>query len=264
MKHYVIRGGAEGRERLELLGRTLWPTTAELLKRAGLRRGMSCLDLGCGGGDVALEMAAWVEPEGQVVGIDMDGVKIEAARKRAKERGFAHLEFLEADVANWSEQWEYDLVYSRFLLTHLAEPEKVLVKMREAATSDGRMVIEEIDFSGHFCHPPNRYFERYLELYRAVVARRGGDADLGKKIYFLARDAGWQDLELRVVQPAFVEGEGKAISLITLSNIADAVLAEDLASAAELEATVAGMAELTESADSVVSLPRIFQVWGTP
>lgn len=264
MKHYVIRGGAEGRKRLELLGRALWPTTAELLERAGLRRGMSCLDLGCGGGDVALEMAAWVEGEGKVVGIDMDGAKIEAARKRAKERRLFHLEFLQADVADWTEQWEYDLVYSRFLLTHLAEPEQVLGKMREAATSNGRMVIEEIDFSGHFCHPPNRYFDRYLELYRAVVARRGGDADLGKKIYFLAREAGWQDLVLRVVQPAFVEGEGKAMSLITLANIADAVLAEDLASSAELEATAAGLAELTESPDSLISLPRIFQLWGTP
>jgi SAM-dependent methyltransferase len=263
MKHYVIRGGAEGRKRLELLGRTLWPTTSELLRRAGLRRGMSCLDLGCGGGDVALEMAAWVEGEGRVVGIDMDGAKVEAARKRAKERRLKQVEFLEADVADWAEEAEYDLVYSRFLLTHLAEPAPVLRKMREAAVWNGRMVLEEIDFSGHFCHPPNRYFDRYLELYRAVVARRGGDADLGKKIYFLARDEGWHELELRVVQPALVEGEGKALSLITLVNIADAVLAEDLASAAELEATVAGLAELTESPDSLVSLPRIFQLWGT-
>ncbi len=32
--HYVIRGGDEGKRRLELVGRTLWPTTYRLLKHS--------------------------------------------------------------------------------------------------------------------------------------------------------------------------------------------------------------------------------------
>jgi hypothetical protein len=45
---YVLRGGRAGAERLRLLNRVKWPTTEPLLGAAGLRAGMSCLDVGCG------------------------------------------------------------------------------------------------------------------------------------------------------------------------------------------------------------------------
>ncbi len=54
MARYIIRGGVEGKKRLEVLARVMWPTTARVLQEAGLAPGMTCLDLGCGGGDVTL------------------------------------------------------------------------------------------------------------------------------------------------------------------------------------------------------------------
>ena len=71
---YVLRGGRAGADRLRLLNRVKWPTTEPLLRMAGLRAGMSCLDIGCGSGDVTLKMAALVGAEGHVVGVDRRGV----------------------------------------------------------------------------------------------------------------------------------------------------------------------------------------------
>ena len=82
---YVLRGGRAGAERLRLLNRVKWPTTEPLLRAAGLRAGMSCLDVGCGGGDVTLKMAALVGAEGNVVGVDRD-----QAILRAKIGGSGH------------------------------------------------------------------------------------------------------------------------------------------------------------------------------
>src|SRR5262249_57364292 len=84
---YIIRGGQAGRERLRLLARVLWPTTRELFKRAGVREGLRCLDVGCGGGDLSLDLARLVGAHGSVLGIDLDEVKIEAARKGAEAAG---------------------------------------------------------------------------------------------------------------------------------------------------------------------------------
>jgi 2-polyprenyl-3-methyl-5-hydroxy-6-metoxy-1,4-benzoquinol methylase len=65
--HYIIRGGVEGRERLRVLARVMRPTTLNLFDRVGIRPGMACLDVGCGGGDVTFELADLVGPKGRVV-----------------------------------------------------------------------------------------------------------------------------------------------------------------------------------------------------
>lgn len=81
MARYIIRGGVEGKRRLEVVARVMWPTTSRVLAEAGLAPGMRCLDLGCGGGDVTLQLATSVGPLGQVIGIDMDETKL-ASRSR--------------------------------------------------------------------------------------------------------------------------------------------------------------------------------------
>ena len=72
MSGYAIRGGEEGRRRLDLLARTMAPNTEALLARAGLRAGMRCIDLGCGGGHVSRYLAECVGAGGFVVGVDVD------------------------------------------------------------------------------------------------------------------------------------------------------------------------------------------------
>ena len=122
VERYVIRGGREGYNRLLALARVSWPDTAALFGRAGICSGMRCVDLGCGGGQVTLEMARLVASGGSVTGVDMDEVKLGLARKAAMDRGVGNVEFLAGNVSNWDEPDAYDVVYSRFLLQHLSEP----------------------------------------------------------------------------------------------------------------------------------------------
>jgi 2-polyprenyl-3-methyl-5-hydroxy-6-metoxy-1,4-benzoquinol methylase len=81
--HYVIRGGLEGRERLRVLGRVMRTSSMLLFDRLGLRDGITCLDVGCGGGDATLELAHRVAPAGRVVGVDIDETKLQIARAEA-------------------------------------------------------------------------------------------------------------------------------------------------------------------------------------
>src|SRR5260370_31614254 len=90
---YALRGGKEGKDRLDLLARVMLPTTVQLLDRVGLGRGMKCLDVGCGGGHVTRLMAGIVGPEGRAIRNDTYGTILPLARKDAETAKVANVEF---------------------------------------------------------------------------------------------------------------------------------------------------------------------------
>jgi 2-polyprenyl-3-methyl-5-hydroxy-6-metoxy-1,4-benzoquinol methylase len=261
-RDYVIRGGMAGKRRLELLGRAMWPTTFRLLKRVGVTAGMTCLDIGCGGGDVTLGLARLAGPEGRVVGVDLDDVKLAAAREEAARLGLRNVEFRQANVNEWSEQSVYDRIYARFLLTHLPDCAAALAQMRQALRPGGVLIVEDIDFTGSFCYPPSPAYQRYVELYQLVVRRRKGDPDIGPKLPGLLVQAGLQSVHSSLVQQFHTDQEEKALCHSTLVNIADAVLAEALIEPGELEQIVADLDRFTNDPTTVMGLPRVFQAWG--
>jgi SAM-dependent methyltransferase len=260
LEHYVIKGGGFGRERLRILSRVLAPGTRALLTRAGLREGLACLDLGCGGADVAREMAAAVGPAGRVVGVELDAAKVALAR--AELASVPNLSLEVGDARALAARAEFDLVYTRFLLTYLAARADVLSRIRAALVPGGTLVVEDIDFSGHFDDPHSPAFRRYVSLFSEVVRRRGGDPDVGPRLPRLLLEAGFEGVEVSVTQPVFLEGEGKEIAAITFEGIADSVVAEGLATAEELHETLAGLNRFIERADTLLSLPRVVQVIG--
>lgn len=261
MTRYVLRGGDEGAKRLALLARVKWPTTKALLRRAGLRKGMRVLDVGCGGGAVTLQLAHWVGPRGQAVGIDQDERAIELAALEAKRRRLPAV-FRSSQATDRHEKGSYDLVFARFLLTHLPDPEKALMQMVQAAKVGGTVVVEDIDFPGSFCHPACGAYDRYVDLYQQVSKRRGGDPAIGPRLLELSADAGLKDLQVEVILPTFREGEGKLIAPVTMEHIRESVLSEKLATSREIDATVAELESFAADPMTLMSLPRIFQVWG--
>ena len=259
---YIIRGGMEGRERLRILSRVMQPTTLSLLHRVGVRPGMACLDAGSGGGDVSFDLARLTSPGGRVVGIDSDQTMIEMARRETAERKLDNAEFWLADIARSELEPKFDLVYARFLLTHLRDPGATLARLRRALRPGGVLVVEDIDFRGHFCYPDHPAFRRYVDLYTETVRRRGGDANIGPRLPELLTEAGFEAIEMHVVQPAGANGEVKLITPVTLENIRDAVLAEVLASRDEINQLLAELYEFACTPGTVSSVARVVQVWG--
>ncbi len=226
---YVIRGGVEGRERLRILARVMHPFTNGLFDRLRIGHGMACLDAGCGGGDVTIELARRVGPAGRAVGIDLDEIKLNLARQEAAALGMEHVSFQQTDIAAGAFEPEFDVIYARFLLTHLVDPAEAIARMQTWLKPGGILVVEDIDFSGHFCHPESPAFRRYVELYTQAVERRGGDPHIGPRVPGLLMGADFDGVEMHVVHPAGIDGEVKLISPLTMENIADSVIADGLA-----------------------------------
>ncbi len=259
---YVIHGGARGVDRLRILARAVQPSTRAVLERAGVGAGMACLDVGCGGGDSTRELASVVGPSGRVVGVDMDVTAIGLARAATAAQGLANVEFRVAGAGQGTVAPEFDVVYARFLLTHVADPMAVATWMVGHLRPGGVAVVEDIDYGGMFCHPDNAAFRRHVELYSAVVQRAGADAMIGPRLPSLLHAAGCRDIAMSVAQPAGFDEEVKVMAALTTEAIADRAAAAGLATRAELDALARDLYAFAEDPLAVMSLPRIVQAWG--
>jgi ubiquinone/menaquinone biosynthesis C-methylase UbiE len=235
--------------------------TATLFDRLKISAGMRCLDAGCGGGDVTFELARLVGPGGAVVGIDMDAIKIDLARREAQALEIRNVEFRVANVGDEQPDAAFDLLHARFLLTHLADPQRAVERFYRWLRPGGLAVLVDIDYSGCFVYPESAAFRRYHELYCAAVRQKGADPDIGPRLPVLLKTSGFEEIGVLVTQPAALEGEVKLAHPITMENIADAVVAAGLASRDEVTSITEQLYALAQDPSVVASVPRIVQTW---
>jgi ubiquinone/menaquinone biosynthesis C-methylase UbiE len=232
-----------------------------LFDRLGLSDGLACLDVGCGGGDATLELARRVAPHGKVVGVDIDEMKLQIARAEAAQQAVPNVEFRLLDIREASAPAMFDVVYARFLLTHLSDPASVVSAFYKHLRPGGSIGVEDIDFSGYFTYPESKAFRRYHELYCATVVQRGGDPNIGPRLPELLKQAGFEDIGVGIVQPIGTEGDAKLINPLTMENIAAAVLADGLASQEEIDDVVRDLYEFATNPNTVAGMPRVVQAW---
>lgn len=259
--HYIIRGGDAGARRLHVLARAMLPGTRALLERVGLGPGAEVLDLGCGSGEVTVEIARRVGPGGRVVGVDMDERVLEHARSTAAERE-GPIEWRVGRAEDLVESAAYDFVYARFLLSHLPDPSSVLRRMRDAVRPGGCVAVEDIDIAAHTHWPPSDAFRRYVELYRATARARGADSGIGPRLPGLLLDAALEDVTVSISMPVFREGEGKGIARMTLENIAPAAIQEGLAEPGEIRRLLEELTSHEADPRSIQSTAQVFQCTG--
>lgn len=261
-QNYILRGGEQGAERLRLLAAVKWPTTEAFLRQAGMRAGLHCLDVGCGTGAVTLKLAEWTGASGRAVGMDVDKRCLELARMEDQRLGL-NAEFKAGGICDLRESSAYDFVFGRFVLTHLPEPERGLERMVQAARPAGIVAAEDIQFVGHFCHPACAAFERYVALYQEAVRLRGGDPNIGPRLLGMFLHTGLTQIRLEMVQPTYRDGPGKRIAQVTMEHIREAVVANGLASRTDIDGIIAELDAFASDSRTIMSLPRIFQVWGS-
>jgi ubiquinone/menaquinone biosynthesis C-methylase UbiE len=223
---------------------------------------MVCWEPGCGGGDVAFDLARMVAPNGNVLATDIDDAKLDLARREAAEQNLDNIEFRFGNVLKESSDRGFDFVHARFLLSHVPNPASALTNMWNALRPGGTLAVEDVGFSGYFCYPSNAAISRYVELYTRTAERKGGDANLGPRLASLLAAAGFEDVQMNVVQHASTVGEVKLLTPLTMENIADSVLSEGLADRTEIDALVMELYEFANTPGTIGCTPRIFEAWG--
>jgi ubiquinone/menaquinone biosynthesis C-methylase UbiE len=142
---YVLARAQEEYDRLARQAAFLHGTTERLLRAAGLGPGMRVLDVGSGAGDVALLAAELVGPEGDVVGVDVDGGALRTAQGRAEALGLRNVRFVEGDATAAEPGDGFDAAVGRLVLMYRADPAEAVRRVAERVRPGGIVAFQELD-----------------------------------------------------------------------------------------------------------------------
>ena len=101
--------------------------------------GERALDIGCGPGSTAIELAARVAPGGEVVGVDISPAMVAAAARRAAAAGASNVRFVVANAQTGDLGTDFDAIYSRFGVMFFADPVAAFANIGRSLRPGGRL-----------------------------------------------------------------------------------------------------------------------------
>ncbi|MCV0394324.1 MAG: class I SAM-dependent methyltransferase [Rhizobiaceae bacterium] len=115
--------------------------SAKVFPRLDVKPGDRVVDVGCGFGDTAIELARRVGPSGSVLGVDCCDAFLEYGRNDAAKAGVPNVEFVEADVQTYPFRPEFDFCFARFGTQFFENPVAALRNMRTSLKPGGTMTM---------------------------------------------------------------------------------------------------------------------------
>lgn len=163
------------------------------------------LEAGCGVGAQTVTLAA-NSPGARITSVDISGESLALARARVAAEGQSNVTFRQADLFNLPfPKASFDHVFVCFVLEHLTEPLNALKTLRDMLKPGGTITIIEGDHGSAFFHPENPDARHAIQCLIDLQAAAGGDSLIGRRLYPLLHEAGFQNVG---VSPRFVYADG--------------------------------------------------------
>jgi SAM-dependent methyltransferase len=192
------------------------PFTDLILGAAALAPGQTVLDVGCGAGGTTVAAARLAAP-GRVLGVDLSGPMLGAARSKAADAGLGNVAFEQDDVQVRDFGADrFDAVISRFGVMFFDDPVAAFANIRSAMTPGGRLAFA--------CWQPLAANEWLLVQHAALAqylpSPEGfGSADGPGMFAFSSQDrvrtvlagAGWHGIEITPANPKILVGGGGTV-----------------------------------------------------
>jgi demethylmenaquinone methyltransferase/2-methoxy-6-polyprenyl-1,4-benzoquinol methylase len=144
--------------------------------RAELSPGHTALDVCCGTGELALELASRVGPEGSVIGCDFSEPMLDLAREKARGSSDANLRFEWADALDLPyPDGRFDAVTVGFGVRNLSNLDRGLGELARVLKPGGRIVILEITQPQR--PPLSWFFALWFDRIVPALGTLAGDRD---------------------------------------------------------------------------------------
>jgi trans-aconitate 2-methyltransferase len=246
-------------ERLRLLARAFEPTSRAFLTGVSARWAthhpvQQAVDLGCGPGHTTRLLREVLAP---LCTTGVDRSKLFLARARLWQTG--DLRFCEHDVTRAPLPIAgVDLLYARFLLTHLPHPGRVLAGWAQSAAPHATLLLEETAALTS-SHPA---MQRYYQLVAQMQRAHGQNMTVGLALEDLAGGTGWDVREARLTSarlPARLMSQIHVMNLRTWKHDRQAAALESPEQLDALDAQLEQLACGRETAGDVAC--QLKQVW---
>jgi SAM-dependent methyltransferase len=156
------------------------------------------LDVGCGAGEVCVELARRVGPGGRVCGVDLSEAMIDVARKAAETVGVLVEHQVAGIYALPYPDATFDVVRAERVFQHIDDPVRALAEMVRVARPGGRIMVMDPDHSQCSQALDNRALEHVSEAVRSQFLRDIANPHIGIRLRGLFVGAGLRELDLVV------------------------------------------------------------------
>lgn len=226
-----------------------------------LAPGTSLLDVGCGPGNITVDLADRVAP-GRVVGIDAAADAV-AMASEAYATSHPGVSFEVADVyALPYDDGTFDVVHAHQVLQHLADPPAALAEMARVTRPGGLVAARDGDYGAFTWYPAEPALDEWRSMYAAVTRANAGEANGGRHLVAWAHAAGLHDVTATATAWCFAEPEDRAwwgglwADRSTASPLAERALELGIASTDELQAMADGWHRWADHPDAWFAVPH--------
>lgn len=226
--------GYSGREGQRLLDQA--SSLVELLHwDTAFPAGTVVLEAGCGVGAQTVTIAH-ASPHAQICSVDISEQSLHAARARVAEAALANVVFLQGNIFQLPfPPRTFDHVFVCFVLEHLRDPRAALASLKQLLKPGGTITVIEGDHGSTYFHPDSMDAHRAIQCLVDLQARGGGDALIGRKLYPLLVEVGFQAVTVspRMVyvdasRPALVDGFTRKTFNAMVEGVRDDAIAAGL------------------------------------
>ena len=183
-RDYVLGTHDEEIERLGLQHAVWRPQCNDAWQRAGFSRGQTILDVGCGPGYAALDLAELVGPTGRVIAVDRSRRFLDVLEQRAELRNAHQVAVMETDLDEGSfENAHAHGAWCRWVLAFVMRPRQLLARIARGLEPGGTFVSHEYyDYGSWRALPRSAVFEEFVAATIGNWRKSGGEPDIGAQV----------------------------------------------------------------------------------
>jgi len=200
-RDYVLGTHDEENARL-LLQHRVWRSRAlDAWRRAGFTVGQTLLDLGCGPGHAAVDLAEIVGPSGRIVAIDRSRRFLDSLEATRRQRGLDQITPLELDLNTAGPPpGAADGVWARWVFAFVKQPRELLARVGGALKRGGVLVVHEyFDYRTWRLAPRSPEIEEFVRVVMESWRADGGEPDIGLDLPGWLEELGFSTTSLRPI-----------------------------------------------------------------